>query len=116
MPMTPQVREKLNATIRRYDELTALVSDPAVQADPTTYRTHAKALADMQELVDAAREYVRLEQELADTRDLAASGDAEMKALAAGEIAGLESTLGTLEDRIKVLLIPKDPNDDRNVV
>jgi peptide chain release factor 1 len=116
MPMTPQVREKLNATIRRYEELTTLLSDPAVQSDPATYRTHAKALADVQELVEAAREYVRREQELADARELAAGGDAEMKALAADEIAGLEGTLAALDDRIRVLLIPRDPNDDRNVV
>ena len=53
--MTPQVREKLKSVAARYEELTRLVSDPAVQADPPTYRTHAKAIAELQPLVDHHR-------------------------------------------------------------
>jgi peptide chain release factor 1 len=114
--MTPQFREKLKATARKYDELTALVSDPAVQADPQTYRTHAKALADLDELAEAARQYEQHDRELVEARELVAGADAEMKALAAEELPRLEGLLASLEERIKVLLIPKDPNDDRNVV
>jgi peptide chain release factor 1 len=114
--MTPQVRDKLRAVAARYDELTRLMSDPAVQADPPAYRTHAKALAEAEPLVDCLREYEKTERELADAREVAASGDADLRALADEEMPGLERRLADLEEQAKVLLIPKDPNDDRNVV
>jgi peptide chain release factor 1 len=114
--MTPQVAEKLKTVEARYDELMRLVSDASVQADPPTYRKHSKELADLQELVDAYREYQRVGREAADARELAASGDPEMRELAAGEIRGLEARATELEATIEQLLIPRDPNDDRNVV
>jgi peptide chain release factor 1 len=114
--MTPQAHEKLKSVTARYEDLTRLVSDPSVQADPPTYRTHAKALAEIEPLVEQYARFRQIEAELADARELADAGDAEMKALAAEEIARLEKDLTTLEDGIKVLLIPKDPNDSRNVV
>jgi peptide chain release factor 1 len=114
--MTPQVREKLKSVEARYDELTTLVSDPAVQADPPTYRTHSKALADLQELVDSHHQFQRAEQQLAQAREVSDAGDAEMKELAQEEIRDLERQLHALSERIQVLLIPRDPNDDRSVV
>ena len=62
--MTPQVLEKLKSVAARYEELTRLVSDPAVQADQPTYRTHSKALAELQETVDRFREFEEVEREL----------------------------------------------------
>jgi peptide chain release factor 1 len=114
--MTPQVRDKLRAVEARYDELTRLMSDPAVQADPPTYRTHAKALAEAEPLVDCLREYEKAERELADAREVAASGDAGLRELAEEEMPALERKLADLEQQAKMLLIPKDPNDDRNIV
>jgi peptide chain release factor 1 len=114
--MTPQVLEKLKSIAGRYEELTRLVSDPAVQADPPTYRTHAKALAEIEPLVERYRQYEHASGELAEARDVAASGDAELQALAQEEIAGLEQRLAALDGELRVLLVPKDPNDDRNVV
>jgi peptide chain release factor 1 len=114
--MTPQVFDKLRSIASRYDELTQLVSDPTVQADAAAYRTHSKAIAETQELVDCFREYQQQQRALADARDMAAGDDAELRALAADEIATIEQRLLELDDRLRVLLIPKDPNDDRNVV
>ena len=114
--MTPQVLEKLRAIATRYDELTQLVSDPAVQADPAAYRTHSKAIADTQELVEAFRTYQQQVRALDEARELADSDDADLKALAADEIPALETAIEDLEQRLRVLLIPKDPNDYRNVV
>jgi peptide chain release factor 1 len=114
--MTPQVLDKLKATAARYDELMQLVADPAVQADPPTYRTHSKALADLQETVDRYREYEAVERQLADAREVAASGDADLRDLAAEEIAALEARLADLETTLRGLLVPRDPNDDRDVV
>jgi peptide chain release factor 1 len=114
--MTPQVLEKLKATAARYEELARLLGDPAVQSDATTYRTHAKALAEVEPLVDLYREQQRAEAQLAEARDVAAAGDVEMKALAQEEIEELEKTLARIADEVRVLLIPKDPNDDRNIL
>jgi peptide chain release factor 1 len=114
--MTPQVLDKLKSTVARYDELTRLVSDPAIQADPPTYRTHSKAIADLQALVDAYGEYNRGARELAENREMVASGDADLRALAEEEIAAIEPRLEEITARLRHLLIPRDPNDDRNVV
>jgi peptide chain release factor 1 len=114
--MTPQVVDKLRSVESHYEELARLVSDPAVQADPPTYRTHSKALAELQPLVDAFHEYQQVEGELAQAREVAASGDAELQALADEEITGLDARRAALDDRIRVLLIPRDPNDERSIV
>src|SRR5688572_2023231 len=114
--MTPQIHEKLKSIGARYEELTRLVSDPAVQSDPPTYRTHSKALADMQEIIDAYREFQQVEQALAEAREMAAGSDAELQSLALEEVPALETRAAALDDQIRTLLIPKDPNDDRNVV
>jgi peptide chain release factor 1 len=114
--MTPQLLQKLNAAESRYDELTRLLSDPAVQAAPPTYRTHSKALAELTPLVERYREYKRVGSELAEARELAASGDAEMQGLAREELPGLEHRLEALGGDLRALLVPKDPNDERNVV
>jgi peptide chain release factor 1 len=116
MSITPQVLEKLKSVAARYEELTRLVSDPAVQADPPAYRTHSKALAELQPLVDGFREYERARDKLAQAQEVASTGDAELKALAQEEIADLETRMAQLGDDLRMLLVPKDPNDDRNVV
>jgi peptide chain release factor 1 len=116
MSMTPQVLEKLKSVAARYEELTRLVSDPAVQADPPAYRTHSKALAELQPLVDGFREYEQVRDKLAQAQEVASSADADLKALAQEEIAEHEKRMAQLADELRTLLIPKDPNDDRNVV
>ena len=116
MPLNAAVVEKLRSTVARYEELTGLVSDPAVQADPAVYRTHAKALAELQPLVDGYRAYEQVEREITDARELASSADADVQALAREELPGLESRQESLADELRTLLIPKDPNDYRNVM
>jgi peptide chain release factor 1 len=113
--MTPQVRDKLKSLAARYDELTRLVSEPAVQGDPPTYRTYSKSIAELQEVVDRYRDFEAAEQELAETRELAA-GDPDLQALAAEEAARIEARLAALDDELRTLLVPRDPNDDRSVV
>src|SRR5215204_5959680 len=114
--MTPQTHEKLKSVTAKYEDLTRLVSDPSVQADPPTYRTHSKALAELEPLVEAYQKFLLVDAELKDALELAEGGDAEMKALAKEETSRLEKEGEALEETIKVLLIPKDPNDSRNVV
>ena len=110
--------DKLKAVERRYEELLALVSDPAVLADQAEYRKHSKALAEIQPLVERYREYKTIVDETAQARELVegAEGDDEMRALAEEELASLGAREADLLAEIKVLLLPKDPNDERNVV
>ncbi len=102
--------------VAKYDELTRLVSEPSVQADPPTYRTHSKAISELQDLVDTWTEYSGVVRDLEDNRALATGSDAELTSLAQDEIAALEPRVEALETRLRQLLIPRDPNDDRNVV
>jgi peptide chain release factor 1 len=114
--MTPQVLEKLKSVAAKYDDLARLVADPAVQADPPTYRSHTKAWPTLQDTVDRYHEYQRVEAELGGLRELAAEDNAELRAMAAAEMAALETRLQQIEEDVRRLLVPKDPNDSRNVV
>jgi peptide chain release factor 1 len=114
--MTPKVLDKLKSLEARYGELSQLLGDPAIQSDPPTYRTHAKALSDLEPLVERYREYLRVSARLADDRALLESADPDLRALAEEETSHLERELVQIEADIQILLIPKDPDDDRNVV
>ena len=108
--------DKLSAIEERYEKLMALVSDAAVQADPAEYRTHSKALADIQPLVETFREYRSALTEIAQVQELADSSEGDMRDLAHQELRTLEARRDTLLTAIKTLLVPKDPNDEKNVV
>ena len=108
--------DKLTEIEERYDALTALLSDPSVQADAKTYRMHVKALAEIQPLIEQFREYKEVAKEIAQAEELTNASDDEMQQLAQQELQTLKSRQETLLEQIKVLLIPKDPNDDKNVV
>src|SRR5580765_1348726 len=108
--------DKLNAVESRYGELVTLLADPAVQNDTTKYREHAKALSEIQPLVDTYNEYKRVDRQATDARELVQAGDAEMAALAKDELKELEPKLEALQGELKVLLLPKDPNAEKNVL
>ena len=108
--------DKLIAVEAKYDELLALLGDATVQADPPKYRTHAKALAEIEPIVEKFREYKAVVAEITQAEELAAGDDTEMQALAQEELPGLKARAEALISEIKVLLVPKDPNDEKNVV
>jgi peptide chain release factor 1 len=108
--------DKLNSVEANYEELTALLSTPAVQADSNEYRKHAKALAEIEPLVEKTREYKAVLKEIEQAEDLAKSGDADMRELADEELRGLIERRDALVTEIKILLVPKDPNDQKNVM
>ena len=110
------MQDKLERVEQRYQTLMGLVSDAAVQADPAEYRAHTKALAEIQPLVDRFRDYKTVEKEIGQARELAAGDDPEMRDLAEQELRELSRRRDALLAEIKVLLLPKDPNDERNVV
>src|SRR5262245_25387221 len=105
--------DKLASVEQRYEAIAAAMASEAVQSDANEYRKQAKALAEVEPLVLAYRDYKQVEAQLADAAELAASGDAEMAALAADEIKGLAARKEALLADIKILLLPKDPNDEK---
>jgi peptide chain release factor 1 len=114
--MQPHVVEKLRQSEARYEQLMKLVSDPAVQSDGNAYRKYSKELSDVQPLVEHFHEFQKIDAEAAQAREMAAAGDAEMAAMASEELALLDKQREALEQRIKLMLVPKDPNDEKNVM
>jgi peptide chain release factor 1 len=108
--------DKLAAVERRYDELMARLGTVEVQSDAAEYRKAAKALAELEPLVQKFREYKTVDAELANTTELAKGADADMRALAEEELPSLHAKREELLQELKVLLIPKDPNDEKNVI
>jgi peptide chain release factor 1 len=108
--------DKLAAVESRYEELSAQLGTPEIQSDPAEYRKAARALAEIEPLVQKYRECKQVERDLLEAHELSGSGDAEMRALAAEEIAAKSRDREQLLQELKVLLIPKDPNDEKNVI
>jgi peptide chain release factor 1 len=108
--------DKLAAEEQRYEELMRLLGTTAVQNDPAEYRKNAKALSELEPLVERFREYKATVQTLAETEELAKAGDADMRELAKEEIKSLTAKRDAIVADLKVMLVPKDPNDEKNVV
>jgi peptide chain release factor 1 len=87
-----------------------------VQSDAAEYRKHAKALAEVEPLVEKFREYKAVANDIRGAEELAASGDADMRELAKEELKALTTRRDALVAELKILLIPKDPNDEKNVI
>src|SRR5918996_373172 len=108
--------DKLNSVEANYEELTSLLATPSVQSDSNEYRKHAKALAEIEPLVEKAREYKAVLKEIEQAEELVKSGDTDMRELAEEELRGLKERHDALVTEIKILLVPKDPNDEKNVI
>ena len=108
--------DKLNSVEANYEELMALLASPSVQSDSNEYRKHAKALAEIQPLVERFREYKAVLGEIEQAHELITSCDSGLREIAEEELHGLEERRDALMADIKILLIPKDPNDLKNVV
>jgi peptide chain release factor 1 len=105
---------KLDEIEKRYEELQRKIQDPSVVTDVSAYRTTMKSIAEIDDVVAKYRQLRDVKKRLADARDLLRSDD-DMRELAQMELAELEPQEPLLEAELKVLLQPKDPNDDRNV-
>ena len=108
--------DKLASEEQRYEDLMRLLGTTEVQSDSSEYRKHAKALAELEPLVERFRAYKNVDRDLTGAEELAASGDADMRELAKEELKSLTAKRDRLLGELKVLLVPKDPNDERNVV
>lgn len=109
--------EKLNRFDSRYRAIEELLGSPEVTQDHSKYQALAKELSSLVEIVGAYREYKNLERENNDVAQLLSENpDPDFKAYLIEESGRLEKTLSNLTERIKLLLVPKDPNDDKNVI
>jgi len=108
--------DKLAAEEQRYEDLMRLLGTTEVQNDQAEYRKHAKALADLEPLVERFREYKATVQSLAEAEELAGGGDADMRELAKEEVKSLAAKRDAILADLKLMLVPKDPNDEKNVV
>jgi peptide chain release factor 1 len=108
--------DKLASEEQRYEDLMRLLGTSEVQSDSSAYRKHAKALAELEPLVERFREYKNVVRDLTGAEELAASGDADMRELAKAELKALTAKRDALLSELKILLVPKDPNDEKNVV
>ena len=109
--------EKLAAVEARYEELNRLMADPQVATNPDLLREYGQETAELEELVQLYRRFRDVGRQLAETRTMLDDGlDDEMLALVEDEIADLEQQESELTDRLQWLLLPKDPNDEKNVI
>ena len=117
MSLDPKVDEKLRALVAKHEDLGQQLADPAIVSDLATYRTVSKQYAELGSVVETYASFRGTETELGEARGLfAGADDAEMKALAHDEVRALEARHAELTEKLKVLLLPTDPNDARNVV
>ena len=107
---------QLDEVEKRFEELTSLMGDPSVAGNPKRYAQVAKEQAGLSQTVEVWREYRAVNEELESARGLLDDSDPDMREMAREEISELEPKLPGLEARLKVLLLPKDPNDDKNVL
>ncbi len=109
--------EKLDSVVDKYDELTRVVADPDVIANQSVWQKHMKEMGEMEPIVTKYKEYKKAKEELDFAREIVENeSDEEMRDLAKAEIAEQEDSISKIAEELKVLLIPKDPNDERNVI
>ncbi|OTW69536.1 peptide chain release factor 1 [Bacillus sp. AFS094611] len=111
------VLDRLQAVENRYEKLNELLSDPEVISDTNKLREYSKEQSDIQETVEVYREYKDVREQLKDAKAMLEDKlDAEMREMVKEEVSELESQDKELSERLKILLVPKDPNDDKNVI
>jgi peptide chain release factor 1 len=109
--------DRLEKIRERYEEVTQLLSDPAVIASQNRYRELSKEHSDLTEIIRVYNQYRKMENDLKEIREmLRTTNDPDMRGLAESELEDSQRELTSLEDQLKSLLIPKDPNDEKNVI
>ncbi len=106
----------LEDVVDRFREVEGLLSDPAIVSDQKRYRELAKEHADLSEVVSVYGQYQQVCGDIEGSRELLQDNDPEMKELAKAELPELEQQQTDLEEQLRLLLLPKDPNDDKNII
>jgi peptide chain release factor 1 len=113
--MKASIQLKLESLCERHDEIAALLSEPETQSNQNKFRALSQEYAQIGPLVECYQRYQRLQESLAAAKEMASDSDPEMRELAKEEINDAESQITALEHDIQLLLLPKDPNDTRNI-
>lgn len=110
--------DKLDFISDKYKDLTEKVSDPQIIADQSKWQKFAKELGELEPIVKKYNEYTKVKQTIAESKELLkeATADDEFRELVKMELSEAEDSIGSIEDELKILLLPKDPNDDKNVI
>jgi len=108
--------DKLSGIERKYDELTEMLSDPRVLAVPSDLHKYSKEHSELHHVVEKIREYRKLIEDMANTEELLRGSDPEMKELAQAELEELKKRRPLLESTLKLMLLPSDPMDQKNVI
>src|SRR5579862_5833299 len=108
--------ERLEQIEARYESLGAQLAEPEVISDQQKYQKIAKQHRDLEAIVDKYREYKQVTQGIADAKAMMLESDADLRAMAEEELLQLEEREPAIEEALKVLLLPKDPNDEKNVI
>ncbi|MEW8522971.1 MAG: peptide chain release factor 1 [Candidatus Thiodiazotropha endolucinida] len=111
--MKPSLRGKLDRIAERFEEITALLADPEIQSDQNQFRDLGREYAQLEPVVEAYKDYVDAEGDVAAAQEM--MDDPEMAPLAKEELTAAQETKERLEPELQLLLIPADPNDQRNV-
>ena len=110
------MREKLQAIIEKHAHLAEQMTDPDIYGNQEKLTAIAKEHSTMENVVSVGKEYISVLDQIADDEDILEGDDEELKQIAQEELNELETRLITLEEKLKVLLLPKDPNDDKNLI
>ena len=108
--------DKLDFILEKYEELSMKVSDPDVINNQPLWQKHIKEMGEMEPIVNKYKEYKKAKESVAEAKEMLESGDDELKELAKMELSELEDKIPEMEDELKILLLPKDPNDEKNVI
>ena len=108
--------EKLKAIENKYEELTRLLTDPEVLSKPTELQKYSKEQAELQPLVDKIREYSKLLSDIEGAEELLKGGEEDLRELALTELHDLREKKPKIEEELKIMLLPKDPRDKKNVI
>lgn len=108
--------DKLDFILEKYEELSLKVSDPDTINNQKLWQKHIKEMGEMEPIVNKYREYKKAKEAVAEAREMLDSGDAELRELAKMELAEYEDQIPEMEEQLKILLLPKDPNDEKNVI
>lgn len=111
-----QFAQRLDESEKRFDELTQQLSDPAVISDGDQYRKAAKSRSDLEEIVGKYREWKRLDDDMGQAKSMLGEADPELKVMAQDEFARIGPEMERVEAELKVLMLPKDPLDEKNVI
>ncbi len=108
--------DKLDFILQKYEELSLKVSDPDIINNQPLWQKYIKEMGEMEPIVNKYKEYKKAKGGIAEAKEMLDSGDDELKELAKMELSELEDKIPAMEEELKVLLLPKDPNDEKNVI